>query len=146
MTREIRDEISRILVKWGMPTRQVAISEIMALVEPQTTGRLRTPATQVAYKEALKTRTTFAFDKPLMEWQYWELHENEFPYDAIAVKHHLLVPKRSMPSRQLLQEEEVEEMEVILAKLSPDYDAWLVNFPRHQSVPGHFHIHLLEYK
>ena len=28
---EIREKISKILVKWGMPTRQAAISEIMAL-------------------------------------------------------------------------------------------------------------------
>lgn len=34
MTRkELRDGISQILVKWGMPTRQVAINEIMNLFD-----------------------------------------------------------------------------------------------------------------
>lgn len=31
--RELREAVSKILVKWGMPTVQVAISEIVALLE-----------------------------------------------------------------------------------------------------------------
>jgi len=33
--KEIRDKISKILVKWSMPTRQVAINEIMELIKEQ---------------------------------------------------------------------------------------------------------------
>ncbi len=35
MRRKLRDKISAILVKWSMPTRQIAISEILALFDSQ---------------------------------------------------------------------------------------------------------------
>jgi hypothetical protein len=31
--REVRDEISEIMCRWYMPTRQAAINEIMALIQ-----------------------------------------------------------------------------------------------------------------
>lgn len=35
----IKDDISKILVKWGMPTRQVAISELLDLLNAQISKR-----------------------------------------------------------------------------------------------------------
>lgn len=32
---ELREKISRVLVKWGMPTRQVAIIELVRLFEEE---------------------------------------------------------------------------------------------------------------
>ena len=34
-TKELRTKVSEILVKWNMPTRQVAINEIVALLSPK---------------------------------------------------------------------------------------------------------------
>ena len=36
-------------------------------------------------------------DKPIKRFEHWLIIENEFPYDAIAETHHMLVPKRELP-------------------------------------------------
>jgi hypothetical protein len=109
---------------------------------------LRKPETRAAYKVALSEGKMFNFTRAtyLEEWTHWGLVVNEFPYDLIAKTHHLLIPNRPVRGRdELLYVEEVE-LRNILREISPNYDAYLENFPRHQSVKNHFHVHLLEYE
>lgn len=106
---------------------------------------LRTPTTKIAYQAALAAGKMFDSTRAthLEEWTYWMLVENEYPYDLIASKHHLLVPYRPVKSRDELLYMEESELRNILRAVTPNYDAYLENFPRHQSVQSHFHIHLL---
>lgn len=81
----------------------------------------------------------------LMEWKYWVLIENEFPYSAAFKTHHMLIPKRVVDDKNLSINERIE-MDAILNDLSETYDCVLVNFRKKQSIRDHFHMHLLCYK
>lgn len=79
------------------------------------------------------------------EFKNWVILENKFPYDRVATVNHIIVTKREVVSDwSLLTQEEREEFEKIKADyLMNKYDALLENFPSAQTMPGHFHLHLL---
>jgi diadenosine tetraphosphate (Ap4A) HIT family hydrolase len=85
-------------------------------------------------------------ERTIREFEHWYLIENLFPYDKIATVHHLLIPKREVAFGEPMLPGEEEELLRIKKELAPEYDAMTENFPRNQSVPGHFHLHLLVYK
>ncbi len=84
-------------------------------------------------------------EKPIRQWQHWQIIHNKYPYSAVFKIHHLLVPKREVHQKELSSSES-NELNVILQELNNEYDCLLVNFEKKQSIKQHFHIHLLTYK
>jgi hypothetical protein len=74
--------------------------------------------------------------------------ENEFPYDAIATTSHMISTKREVRlDWNLLNDDEIKEFEDIKENyLHDNYDVLWENLPKGQSIPGHFHLHLLVLK
>lgn len=74
---------------------------------------------------------------------FWKIVENSFPYDLIAKINHILVPVRHTGEFEL-DESEKEELQLIKKDfLSKKYDYLLENLPKNQSIPEHFHMHLI---
>ncbi len=89
-----------------------------------------------------------AEERAIRKFKHWVIVENDFPYDAIAKEHHMLVTKREVPCNfSLLNDEEKEEFELLKRDyLQENYEVLWENMPTAQSVSGHFHIHLLNLK
>lgn len=84
----------------------------------------------------------------IKEFKYWVIIENEFPYDAIATTSHMISTKREVRlDWNLLNDDEIKEFEDIKENyLHDNYDVLWENLPKGQSIPGHFHLHLLVLK
>ncbi len=87
-------------------------------------------------------------EKLVKEFNYWVIKENEFPYDAIASTSHMLSTKRVVGfDWDLLTTEEKEEFEIIKKGYAKEnYDVVWENLPKGQTIPGHFHLHLMVLK
>lgn len=87
-------------------------------------------------------------DVVVKEYQHWKIIKNNYPYDAIAEVHDLLVPKRIFSVLSEASDEECTEYREILLSLEKEhqYEAMLINFTKNQSVSAHFHLHLLTWK
>lgn len=81
----------------------------------------------------------------IKNWQYWILVKNEFPYDKIAKKHDLLVPRRFISDGEEMEDLELNELYEIKEELNEDYDVYCEGTKRNRTVPEHFHIHCIEY-
>ncbi len=108
---------------------------------------LRKAGDEVVYRLALGSgQSKELIDEPrLMEWKYWALIDNKYPYTAAFKIHHLLIPKRAV-AEKMLHENEKKELQIIFDQLGDLYDCRLVNFKHKQTKQSHFHIHLLTYK
>ncbi len=86
--------------------------------------------------------------RAIKNFNYWVIVENDFPYDAIAKDHHLLVTKRVVPCEfRLLNKDEIEEFYYIKENyIKENYEVLWENMPKGQSVNEHFHVHLLNLK
>jgi diadenosine tetraphosphate (Ap4A) HIT family hydrolase len=83
----------------------------------------------------------------IKDYQYWRIIENKFPYDTIAETHHLLVPKRQVPTYYQLNESEQAELNYLLyVTLNDEYDGRWYNSPKAQSVKDWLHFHLIVVK
>lgn len=84
----------------------------------------------------------------LKEYEHWFMTENKFPYDAIFSKHDMIVSKRKIPSLAEANPEEMAELQKIKNEHAAGgvYDGILENFPKNQSKPGQYHIHLFIWK
>lgn len=112
---------------------------------------LRTEKTAVLYHDnpARTEGSCFICEAPIIRgWKYWNIIKNDFPYDAIATEHFLLVP-----SRHLAKESELgfrERKELIDIKENLDYeehfDAMFENFTVGRTFLPHYHLHLLKWK
>ena len=93
----------------------------------------------------------FCTKEPLKEnysFKYWKVLPNDFPYDAVADVHDMIVPKRHFASDFEMTPEERAEFLEIKKDILPvwgKYDSMLENFIRNRNV-HHYHIHLLKYK
>jgi diadenosine tetraphosphate (Ap4A) HIT family hydrolase len=83
------------------------------------------------------------------EFKYWLIIENRFPYSLIAEGHHLLSTKRHIKCINELTNNEEIELKNILHQINTaqmDYDMISYNTPKRQSIPLHFHLHLIKLK
>ncbi len=107
--------------------------------------RLRSDATHTKYCNSPKTVDFLGTAPAIAEWTYWKLIENQFPYDVIAEKHDLVVPKRKFAKKTEMNYDEIEEFaEKVRPYLVEHYDMEIRNYPKAQSVPDHYHIHVLK--
>ncbi|MCD8528164.1 MAG: HIT domain-containing protein [Candidatus Pacebacteria bacterium] len=119
-----------------------------------TTTFLRTPETEARYFAQRKLRMEQPDRYPpfsptladaLREFDHWFIVENDFPYDAIATTHHLIFTKRHIPFEwALLNQAERDELEHLKKTVfATEYEVLYENLPKGQTVPTHFHLHLL---
>jgi len=121
----------------------------------------RTQGTQDRYDLAKKTGATIletneAGDKcfnlenarVLRSWEYWVIIPNSFPYDQIAKKHDMLVPKRRFAYIRDATDEERHEYYAIKKELdrASEYESIMENFSHSRSARGHFHAHLISWR
>lgn len=90
---------------------------------------------------------THRSDCPFCSSNKWKIVPNTFPYDAVAERHDMLVAPRHV-NFESLTKDELYDMRQIIQEItaSQTYDAILWNTPKNQTVPGHFHIHLILWK
>lgn len=122
----------------------------MTEVHPLGNTALRTPETFAKYHDNPKRVSDDCFicrSVPIRSFDRWCIIDNEFPYDAVAVAHRMLVPKRHVPGHMLLTLEESRELELVMAILDKegDYDALVQNMARGRTFPQHLHLHLLQW-
>lgn len=88
----------------------------------------------------------FEENKVLCVFENWLLIENMFPWDKVAVKHDLLIPKLRVPKISQLSLYVRDEMYKIQSVLQPYYSQFTIVSPQERSVPVHWHLHCLKTK
>lgn len=86
--------------------------------------------------------------KMVWTFKYWLVVENEFPYDKIAERHHILVPRFEVQEYiwKLNAESQKELTEIRKWAEGMGYDVLMENLPRNRTIKGQFHMHLLRYR
>ncbi|MCD5381864.1 MAG: hypothetical protein LR017_00940 [Candidatus Pacebacteria bacterium] len=79
------------------------------------------------------------------EFTYWKICPAKFPYDLIASRHDMLLPKRHVTENGLTDAEHAEYLDIKRNHLS-DYEFVVEGTSHTQTVPQHFHQHLLVMK
>ncbi|MEX1026562.1 MAG: hypothetical protein WD049_00930 [Candidatus Paceibacterota bacterium] len=113
------------------------------------------PRTAVRTQETFNAYERFKQEAPdgcplcrsesIEEYEHWRMIPNDFPYDTIADEHCMLLPKEHIGVFEEMADNVRQEYNAILASLDR-FDAVLRNFPKQQTIPEHFHAHLLAYK
>ena len=110
---------------------------------------LRTLESHAEYERYMKTpkfpKCYICSAKPIKIYKLWRVIENEFPYNEIATKNDMIVPLRHTTEVNLT-EEELREFTKIKEDINDKYDMILENTHKQKSIPGHFHLHLLQIK
>jgi len=76
-----------------------------------------------------------------IEFVHWKIIPAKFPYDLIAERHDMILPKRHCVEEELTMDE-VKELHVLKSEyLFNEYD-YLIE-PARKSKPTHLHIHLI---
>ena len=111
-------------------------------------GSLRSKETALRYEAYQKAggllgSCVLCAKEPRHEFTYWKIIENAFPYDAVASRHDMIIPKRHAIEVELTNEEK-EEFERIKHE-SPIQDYQFIMEANHwaKSIPPHFHLHLV---
>lgn len=81
--------------------------------------------------------------KALMDFKFWRIVPNDFPYDRIASVHHMLIPHRHVEESGFTPEEHREFLELKSQHLNENYGYLIEATHRTKSVPEHFHVHLI---
>lgn len=116
-----------------------------------TSRTLRTKQVQQAYTDAvalgvLKQGCVLCKKDALKTFEHWKIVENDFPYDIIAETHHMIVPLRHMISAGLTGEEWGELQKIKKEYITSTYQFMVESTHANQSVPEHFHVHLIVVK
>lgn len=84
---------------------------------------------------------------PIRTFTHWKIVENEYPYDLVVELHHMLVPLRHVTDGELTDEELREFAELKHDVVLHDTYQYFMEAARPtQSVPAHFHVHLVVMK
>ncbi len=108
----------------------------------------RTEKTERAYTEyklqgKLNNDCLMCVKVPIKTFEKWKRVENSFPYDAIATIHHVLTPIRHSREDDLTTEE-ISELKLIKSTyLNDNYECIIESTTHRQSIPKHFHLHLI---
>jgi hypothetical protein len=113
---------------------------------------LRTPITEgkyVTFKESrneVSDGCSLCEKKSTVDFKYWKIVENLFPYDRIAKKHRMLIPARHVEGGQLNEMEKIELEQIKKYAGENRYDYILETTSQKSSIPEHYHLHLIELK
>ena len=113
----------------------------------------RTKETHERYQEVKQARLhtsegcQLCKEQSLLEFTHWRIIHAGFPYDRIADVHDLLLTKAHKTELELTEEERTELQEIKLGgALDEHYAVVWENLKDYQSIPAHFHLHLLKLK
>lgn len=109
---------------------------------------LRSAETEVTYGKAKQLGATVPLESitPLLEWTYWKLIPNDFPYDLAYQISHMLLTKEAAPDWDDLSAEAKEEYYDIRREyLKPQYSQIIENCPALRSYPTRFHLHAVKF-
>lgn len=110
---------------------------------------LRSLETETAYQSFLikpKEKNCFlCFAKPIIDFKHWSIVENQYPYDGVGTMSHILTIKNHKKEEDFTQEEK-DELIQIKKEVGQSYDMIIENSYHNQSIPEHFHLHLLVLK
>ncbi len=81
--------------------------------------------------------------KALKEFKYWKILKNDFPWDLIATKHDILVPKKHATEEKLSLLEIKEFKKIKKNFIEKNYSTIAESTKKHKSIPKHFHVHLI---
>lgn len=120
---------------------------------------LREVEDEIAYAKAresgLMPKCRYCVVKNVVrEYEHFLVMENDFPYTRIAKVNHMLSPKRHVASFYELNDAERAELEQIYLHIDrgsadgalPPYDQIIKNTTRNMTIPGHVHLHLIQFK
>ncbi len=107
----------------------------------------RTPETNKRYLAFLASGKKPKWEV-LTEYNNWVIMKNEYPYDAITEKHHLLFPKRDFKYQSDMTFAEYTSLQNLKNEFNKHnlYDSILENFDIAKSIPEKFHLHLIKWK
>lgn len=77
---------------------------------------------------------------------HWAIIPNKFPYDRIAARHDMIVPKRCVTEEKITTEEWAEFKMIKETLIQHEYDFLMEATVLKKSIPGHFHLHLVVVK
>lgn len=83
--------------------------------------------------------------KPVKEYKYWKIIQNEFPYDEVAEINHIVATKKHKKEEKYTKAE-IKEYRKIKEYIHKTYDTILENTNGIKSIPEHQHLHLLRLK
>ena len=110
---------------------------------------LRTEKTQTKYDRQRNDRRKcgcyLCRAEPIRNYGYWKIITNEYPYDKIAAKHHIVTLQRHAPEQEMTEQER-KEFEKVRQHLHRRYDMIFENTVRKKSIPGHHHVHAITLK
>jgi diadenosine tetraphosphate (Ap4A) HIT family hydrolase len=115
------------------------------------TRHFRTQATHDAY-EAVKAAggltngCRLCEAQTLQDFSHWRVIPNMFPYDAVATKHTMLIPKRHVTEVELNDAEKTELLELKASEHFVGYNYLFESLHSTRSIPDHYHLHLLKVK
>ena len=112
---------------------------------------LRTQPTWESYRNAPNRydEECFLCDRETIEcFTHWYITVNDYPYDAVASSHNMLVPIDYVSEENQLTTGAKRELELIFNRLNEagEYDCILRNFTVGQTHPVHLHYHLIKWK
>jgi hypothetical protein len=112
---------------------------------------VRTQKTIDAYlkfikNESFKYACGICREKNLKEFKYWRIIKARFPLDKIARTNHVFMTKRHVPFNKLTTQEKKEFEFIKQTYLTKKYEVLLEATPKVQSIPSHYHIHLLVWR
>jgi len=82
----------------------------------------------------------------LVQYTYWRIIPNKYPHDAVADKHEMIIPIGHTLERELSPEAKQELYNLKYNVLGKQYVFILEALPGQKSIPGHFHLHLMNPK
>jgi diadenosine tetraphosphate (Ap4A) HIT family hydrolase len=108
---------------------------------------LRKAKTEIAYRKHQKSpkfpTCYICTAKAQKTYEGWRIIRNEYPYDEIATRNDMLVPLRHTTENDLT-EKELREFTKIKEDVNDKYDMIIENTHKRKSIPGHFHLHLIQ--
>jgi hypothetical protein len=107
----------------------------------------RTKETHDLYEEEKKGRDLaecpLCKAEPIVDFTFWKIIHNKFPYDAVSQVHHMIIPKRHIVEHELTDAEKKELLQVKHSYINDNYTFMLEAMMQHKSIPEHLHIHLI---
>ncbi len=116
----------------------------MDKIKVKTLRTLKTHAEYERHRKSPKFPECYICSaKAIKTYEKWKVIENEFPYDEVATRNDMIVPLRHT-TEDGLTKEELDEFKEIKKDINDKYDMITENTHKRKSIPGHFHLHLLE--
>ena len=110
--------------------------------------RFRTKETQEKYNTfrahgSMDSGCALCAKEPIRVFTHWNIVVNDFPYDGVAKKHDMILPKRHIDEKGLSDQEKQELFDVKGVYLDDHYDYIIESTNHTKSILEHFHLHLI---